>query len=318
MNTPLVSLRLSQSAVLASLLFMLICLVNLVTLHSHRAVFLEKYDFFTQRKRLVQTQNLYNNITRVQNQLTDISATLGMDHLDHGFALAREAADGFHEGLTNLEQLLNKPVRDNMAPPDLVAIKNRFDRFYRLGIDMAHAYMEKGTFQGNQQMKPFDAEADALQKILKEMADHYEDLAEGWRVKILKHPDSFVPPSGWSTILWFHMMGAQTREHYVHSLTHLAQTGPREEQRMELSHMAQELLGLVIQVQQWLTDLSATRGQDGLDDGRAEARHGAERFQSLLPAFLERIQTSDLRERAASAGQLATRFRAFYAKGENM
>ncbi|MCU7916994.1 MAG: methyl-accepting chemotaxis protein [Candidatus Thiodiazotropha sp. (ex Epidulcina cf. delphinae)] len=38
----------------------------------------------------------------------------------------------------------------------------------------------------------------------------------------------------------------------------------------------------IVQVQQWLTDISATRGLDGLDDGYAEAKKHATRIRSLV------------------------------------
>ncbi|MCB1776057.1 MAG: CZB domain-containing protein [Candidatus Competibacteraceae bacterium] len=38
----------------------------------------------------------------------------------------------------------------------------------------------------------------------------------------------------------------------------------------------------VVQVQQWLTDISATRGQNGLDDGFEKAEENARRFTNLL------------------------------------
>ncbi|MDH5657591.1 MAG: hypothetical protein OEZ34_16875, partial [Spirochaetia bacterium] len=43
----------------------------------------------------------------------------------------------------------------------------------------------------------------------------------------------------------------------------------------------------VIQVQQWLTDISATRGQDGLDDGFEKAKENAEKFHRLLNEVTE-------------------------------
>ncbi len=45
---------------------------------------------------------------------------------------------------------------------------------------------------------------------------------------------------------------------------------------------AYELKLAVVQVQQWLTDISATRGQDGLGDGFNEAEKSAHRFGVLL------------------------------------
>jgi len=38
----------------------------------------------------------------------------------------------------------------------------------------------------------------------------------------------------------------------------------------------------VIQVQQFLTDISATRGLDGLDDGLDEAENNARKFRTLI------------------------------------
>ena len=40
-----------------------------------------------------------------------------------------------------------------------------------------------------------------------------------------------------------------------------------------------------VQVQQWFTDISATRGQDGLDDGFDEAKASADRFKEGLNDF---------------------------------
>jgi len=43
----------------------------------------------------------------------------------------------------------------------------------------------------------------------------------------------------------------------------------------------------VVQVQQWLTDISATRAQDGLDDGFDEAKNNAEKFKKLIQELTE-------------------------------
>ncbi len=60
------------------------------------------------------------------------------------------------------------------------------------------------------------------------------------------------------------------------------------EKEIPLLNDAHRLKLAVVQVQQWLTDISATRGRDGLDDGFAEAQANAERFRSLI-ANLRRI-----------------------------
>ncbi len=45
---------------------------------------------------------------------------------------------------------------------------------------------------------------------------------------------------------------------------------------------AHKLKLAVVQVQQWLTDISATRGLDGLDDGFIEAENNAQLFEQLI------------------------------------
>jgi len=54
------------------------------------------------------------------------------------------------------------------------------------------------------------------------------------------------------------------------------------ENRIPVLSKAHNLKFLVIQVQQWLTDISATRGLDGLNDGFTEAENNAQAFRTLL------------------------------------
>lgn len=64
----------------------------------------------------------------------------------------------------------------------------------------------------------------------------------------------------------------------------------------------------IIQVQQWLTDLSATRGLDGLDDGFAEAEASYESFLQGLEHFDQSVQTNTAtaEESAAAAEELSS------------
>lgn len=48
-----------------------------------------------------------------------------------------------------------------------------------------------------------------------------------------------------------------------------------------------ELKLAVVQVQQWLTDISATRGQDGLNDGFDEAENNAQLFRTLINELVQ-------------------------------
>ena len=69
----------------------------------------------------------------------------------------------------------------------------------------------------------------------------------------------------------------------------------------------------VIQVQQWLTDISATRGQDGLDDGFKMAEHQAKEFSQNL-SRLEQLNP----EMNGSILALKNSFRKYYEVGQNM
>jgi methyl-accepting chemotaxis protein len=69
----------------------------------------------------------------------------------------------------------------------------------------------------------------------------------------------------------------------------------------------------VVQVQQWLTDVSATRGRDGLDDGFEEAEANARLFEELL-AELEELDPANRARYEAMRPTFAT----YYQVGRNM
>ncbi|MCA8959089.1 MAG: methyl-accepting chemotaxis protein [Planctomycetes bacterium] len=69
----------------------------------------------------------------------------------------------------------------------------------------------------------------------------------------------------------------------------------------------------VVQVQQWLTDISATRAAEGFDDGFSEAERFAKKFEQDLAA-LRSVAT----DRADECDRLLASFRAFYEKGKWM
>jgi methyl-accepting chemotaxis protein len=99
----------------------------------------------------------------------------------------------------------------------------------------------------------------------------------------------------------------------VRETTHRSRT-----ESLMLANTAQRMQFDAVQVQQWLTDISATRGRDGLDDGfkKAAASHtsflaGIERFRAAFEADknaagLERLQT------------ITAAFEGYYAAGQTM
>jgi methyl-accepting chemotaxis protein len=57
--------------------------------------------------------------------------------------------------------------------------------------------------------------------------------------------------------------------------------------------LAKDMQLNVVQVQQWLTDISVTRGQDGLADGFEKAEESRQTFLSALGQFDEMYRRED-------------------------
>ncbi|MEJ1997268.1 MAG: hypothetical protein P8X76_03730 [Maritimibacter sp.] len=74
----------------------------------------------------------------------------------------------------------------------------------------------------------------------------------------------------------------------------------------------------VVQVQQWLTDISATRGLPGFDDGFDEAAGYAERFNGDVTAALGYANDLQLTEITQALEKVQTAFPPFYAGGQDM
>ena len=82
--------------------------------------------------------------------------------------------------------------------------------------------------------------------------------------------------------------------------------------------VAKDMQMQVVQIQQWLTDISATRGQDGLDDGFKEA----DKAHQIFLADLAKIRASYVDEKdsagIAQVDQLKERMAVWYATGKKM
>ena len=76
---------------------------------------------------------------------------------------------------------------------------------------------------------------------------------------------------------------------------------------------AHEVKLAVIQVQQFLTDISATRGRDGLDDGFKLAEENAQKFKTLIAE----LQTLD-RANLQGYQSMLQAFNTYYETGQRM
>lgn len=73
-----------------------------------------------------------------------------------------------------------------------------------------------------------------------------------------------------------------------------------------------------VQVQQWLTDISATRALDGLDDGDEKAAEFAESFRTNLTTAKTLAHELELKDVESPLLQLEKDFPAYYATGQKM
>ena len=105
--------------------------------------------------------DLQLQIVQVQQYLTDVSATRGMDGLDDGFKQAEQQAQLFHETIAELIKL------DPSRKADYLGMQEAFEAYYVQGKQMATAYVNQGTSSGNAIMGKFDATAKELYDHLK-------------------------------------------------------------------------------------------------------------------------------------------------------
>ncbi|MBF0265909.1 MAG: methyl-accepting chemotaxis protein [Gammaproteobacteria bacterium] len=84
-------------------------------------------------------------------------------------------------------------------------------------------------------------------------------------------------------------------------------------EQIQILNKAHSLKLTIVQVQQWLTDISATRGLDGLNDGFDEAENNAKLFKSLIDELIE-LDTNHAQKYQA----MIPVFDDYYSVGKNM
>ena len=101
------------------------------------------------------------NVVQVQQFLTDVSATRGLDGLADGFDLAAENAEAFTVNLAKARDLASQlGATDALATLD--AMETAFPPYYALGQKMANAYVAAGPAEGNRLMGDFDGTAQRM------------------------------------------------------------------------------------------------------------------------------------------------------------
>jgi len=101
------------------------------------------------------------DVIQVQQWLTDISATRGLDGLNDGPEQAKKFADKFVEDIEKARSLAVKLGMDDIAASLAEAAKN-FGPYYETGKRMAQAYVDGGPEAGNKMMSDFDKVAEKI------------------------------------------------------------------------------------------------------------------------------------------------------------
>lgn len=118
----------------------------------------------THLKMLIAAEEVQFQVLQVQQWLTDVSATRGLDDLDDGFEKAEMAAQEFYR-LIDVIGFLNPNV-----VPALDNIKLDFEDYYDKGKEMAKAFIDHGPEKGNALMAEFDESAEIINGRLKDIS----------------------------------------------------------------------------------------------------------------------------------------------------
>ncbi|GED70867.1 hypothetical protein BRE01_45690 [Brevibacillus reuszeri] len=96
------------------------------------------------------------SVIQVQQWLTDMSATRGLNGLNDGMDKANEFAQLFRQQLQEMKQL--NPEDEGL----LQEMEHAFEAYYTIGKTMTQAYVEGGPEAGNQFMGDFDLRAEEI------------------------------------------------------------------------------------------------------------------------------------------------------------
>lgn len=117
------------------------------------------------------------DIVQVQQFLTDVSATRGLDGLNDGPELAAAAAEAF-ETDTKRALELAEAISFDEGVRGIGAARDVFPAYYAAGQEMARAYIAGGAEAGNQLMGKFDGTAQEVGDAMEKLADSVSTLTQ--------------------------------------------------------------------------------------------------------------------------------------------
>ncbi|MCI4665626.1 MAG: methyl-accepting chemotaxis protein [Neomegalonema sp.] len=116
------------------------------------------------------------DVIQVQQWLTDISATRGLDGLNDGFDEAEAYARRLTADLKSARAAA-AALSDDTLGKALADVERLFPSYYETGKKMARAYIDKGPSAGNKMMPEFDDVAKKMSGAVDKMVDRIEVIA---------------------------------------------------------------------------------------------------------------------------------------------
>jgi len=128
---------------------------------------------------------------QIQQWLTDISATRGLDGLDDGFAEAEKSRASFLEGIALFKKMY--ALENNTEGiQQIEELERAVDAYYEEGIAMAQAYIDGGPNEGNQHMGAFDTSAESLTNRLDPFVEQQMDTENAAITSIITSTDTLT------------------------------------------------------------------------------------------------------------------------------
>jgi methyl-accepting chemotaxis protein len=133
-------------------------------------------------------KDMQRNVVQVQQFLSDVSATRGLDGLNDGFELADKNQREFS---TRLETFRAEAVKTGNTQQVALIERTRqeFDTYYQSGVTMAKAYVADGPAAGNLLMANFDRASMALQTSVDALVQAQRDALKNESHLILASTD---------------------------------------------------------------------------------------------------------------------------------
>ncbi len=144
-------------------------------------------------------KDMEQDVTQVQQFLTDVSATRGLNGLDDGWKEADNHYASLIAGLDRFQQYYQ--TREDKKQLDAVAdIKAKAQLFYAQGKKLATAYVAGGAEQGNPMMSDFDKTSLQLQASLKPFVDTQLNNVNFSTDSAIQQADLLITTALWLTL----------------------------------------------------------------------------------------------------------------------